>query len=132
MKGIDLLIVWDHPGGNLPMLSVLGSEAMKSDRPNIVRIMADDLGYGDLGCYGQRITWAPRLDRLARESITKVPENAALKTYLNLGFLPVYVDANQPERWRKVFGILGPEPIPDQAAAVRAQLTDRQRAYVDV
>ena len=100
---------------------------MKSDRPNIVRIMADDLG-----CCGQRITRTPRLDRMAREGITEVPENAAVKTYLNLGFLPVYVDADQPERWRKVFGILGPEPIPDQAAAVRAQLTDRQWSYVDV
>ena len=105
---------------------------MKSDRPNIVRIMADDLGYGDLGCYGLRITWTPRLDRLARENITEVPEIAALKTHLTLGFLPVYVDADQPERWRRVFGILGLEPIPDQAAAVRAQFTDRQWDYMGV
>lgn len=117
MKGIDLPIVWDQPGDNLPMLSDFESEAMKSDRTNIVRIIAGDLGYGDLGCYGQRITWTPRLDGLARESITKVPENAALKTYLNLGFLPVYVDADQPERWRRVFGILGVESIPDQACS---------------
>ena len=54
----------------------------------------------------------------------------ALKTYLNLGFLPVYVDSDQAERWRKIFGIFGLEPIPDQAAVVRAQLTDRQWAYV--
>ena len=56
----------------------------------------------------------------------------AVKTYLNLGFLSVHVDADQPERWRKVFGILGVEPIPDQAAVVRGQLTDRQWAYVGV
>lgn len=31
--------------------------------------MADDLGYGDLGCYGQRVTKTPRIDRLAREGI---------------------------------------------------------------
>ena len=95
------------------MLSDFESEAMKSDRTNIVRIMADDLGYGGLGCYGQRITWTPRLDGLAREDITEVPENAVLKPYLNLGFPPVYVDADQPERWRRAFGILGVELIPD-------------------
>lgn len=39
------------------------------DQPNIVLIMADDLGWGDLGCYGQKKIRAPRLDRLAAEGI---------------------------------------------------------------
>lgn len=33
--------------------------------PNIVFIMADDLGYGDLGCYGQKLIQTPSIDRLA-------------------------------------------------------------------
>jgi arylsulfatase A-like enzyme len=37
------------------------------DRPNIVFIMADDLGYGHLGCYGQKKIRTPRIDRMARE-----------------------------------------------------------------
>jgi arylsulfatase A-like enzyme len=37
--------------------------------PNIVFILADDLGYGDLGCYGQRRIKTPCLDRLAREGM---------------------------------------------------------------
>ncbi len=40
-------------------------QAGPSDRPNIVYIMADDLGYGELGCYGQKKIPTPNLDRLA-------------------------------------------------------------------
>ena len=40
---------------------------MENAQPNVVWIMADDLGWGDLGCYGQQITKTPRLDRMARE-----------------------------------------------------------------
>jgi arylsulfatase A-like enzyme len=38
-------------------------------KPNIVFIMADDLGYGDLGCYGQKKIQTPNIDLLAREGI---------------------------------------------------------------
>jgi arylsulfatase A len=40
-----------------------------STRPNIVFIMADDMGYGDLGCYGAVKIVTPIMDRLAREGI---------------------------------------------------------------
>ena len=38
-------------------------------RPNIVLINADDLGYGDLGCYGNKEMIAPNIDRLAKEGV---------------------------------------------------------------
>jgi arylsulfatase A-like enzyme len=41
-----------------------GAEAA---RPNVVFILADDLGWGDLGCYGNRDIRTPNLDRLARQ-----------------------------------------------------------------
>src|SRR5688500_19927132 len=37
--------------------------------PNIVLMYADNLGYGDLGCYGNQAVKTPRLDRLAREGV---------------------------------------------------------------
>ncbi|MGH7959097.1 MAG: arylsulfatase [Opitutaceae bacterium] len=43
--------------------------AAASSRPNLIWIMADDLGYGDLGCYGQKIIKTPNLDRMAREGL---------------------------------------------------------------
>jgi len=39
----------------------------KPERPNIVFILADDLGYGDLACYGRRDISTPNLDRLAEQ-----------------------------------------------------------------
>lgn len=39
-----------------------------ADPPNVVVILADDLGYGDLGCYGGKIK-TPRIDRLAAEGV---------------------------------------------------------------
>jgi arylsulfatase A len=48
----------------------LSGYAVEPDRkPNIIFIMADDLGYGDLGCYGQKIFRTPTLDRLAAEGM---------------------------------------------------------------
>jgi arylsulfatase A-like enzyme len=50
-------------------LLVTGLCAAPSRLPNLVFILADDLGYGDLGCYGQQKIKTPNLDRLAREGM---------------------------------------------------------------
>lgn len=43
--------------------------AEAADKPNIVFVMADDLGYGDLGCYGSELIQTPRLDAMAEQGI---------------------------------------------------------------
>jgi arylsulfatase A-like enzyme len=63
--------------------------------PNIVFILADDLGYGDLGCYGQKKIQTPNIDKLAKDGMrfTQVysgstvcaPSRCALMTGLHTG-----------------------------------------------
>ena len=43
--------------------------SVTTKKPNIIFIMSDDMGYGDLGCYGQTMIKTPNIDRLAREGI---------------------------------------------------------------
>ncbi len=49
---------------------VAGSPAANpAEQPNIVLILTDDMGYGDLGCYGHPVARTPNVDRLAREGV---------------------------------------------------------------
>ena len=73
----------------------LSSTARAQAKPNIIYILADDLGYGDLGCYGQREIQTPNIDRLAAEgmrftqhyagSTVCAPSRCALMTGLHTG-----------------------------------------------
>lgn len=47
------------------ILSPFAVNAQKSEKPNIVFILCDDMGYGDLGCYGQKYINTPNLDKMA-------------------------------------------------------------------
>lgn len=51
-------------GGNL-----LGAETLAGKRPNIVFVLTDDQGYGDLSCHGNPILKTPNIDRLHREGV---------------------------------------------------------------
>src|SRR5579884_1617910 len=52
---------------SLALTSPLQAQAAR--KPNILLILADDLGYGDLGCYGQKKIKTPNIDRLAAEGM---------------------------------------------------------------
>src|SRR5258706_7240146 len=70
-----------------------------SGKPNIILIVADDLGYGDVGCYGQQKIETPNIDKLAKQGLkftqfyagTAVcaPSRATLLTGLHTGHVPV-------------------------------------------
>lgn len=91
-----------------------------NNRPNIVYILADDLGYGDLSCYGQKKFSTPHIDKMAAEGMlftqhyagctVCAPSRCALMTGLHTGH--TFVRGNkevQPE---------GQLPIPDETFTV--------------
>ena len=51
---------------SLIILSCYSLHVVAADKPNIIVIMADDMGFSDLGCYGGEIE-TPNIDQLARE-----------------------------------------------------------------
>ena len=78
----------------------------KTKRPNIIFILADDLGYGDLGCFGQKIIQTPNIDSIAAEgmiftdhyagSTVCAPSRCCLMTGLHSGHALVRGNARVP------------------------------------
>lgn len=99
-------------------------------RPNIVLVVADDLGYGELGCYGQAHVATPNIDRLAGEGVRATqcysaapvcaPSRAALLTGLHTGHAPIRDN-------RETAGE-GQAPLPSAATTVADDL--RAAGYV--
>ena len=98
--------------------------------PNIIYIIADDLGYGDLSCYGQQRFQTPNLDRLAESGMrftqhyagTTVcaPSRSVLMTGLHTGHTPIRGNKEwQPE---------GQWPLPDSAYTLAEML--KEAGYV--
>lgn len=53
----------------VPPAQAAAAAAEPQTPPNLVVILADDLGYGDLGAYGQKLIKTPRIDQLAAEGL---------------------------------------------------------------
>lgn len=78
------------------MLMPMASNALcKPKKPNVLFVLCDDMGYGDLGCYGQKLIRTPHLDNMAREGMrftqaysgspVSAPSRAALMTGQHTG-----------------------------------------------
>ena len=57
--------------GVAALLPLVGSTAIAQQRPNILYIMCDDMGWGDLSCYGQQRFRTPNIDRLAQQGMRR-------------------------------------------------------------
>ncbi len=95
-------------------------------RPNIVFIMADDLGYADLSCYGRRDFATPRIDRLAREGVrftqayANSPVCSATRVALMTGRYQYRLRAGLDEPLRDGSGIGLPPEHPSLPSLLRA------------
>ena len=113
--------------GLLIAISLYSNAANNSSKPNIIFILCDDMGYGDLGCYGQKYIQTPNLDRMAQEGMlftqayagspVSAPSRASLMTGQHTGH--THVRGNK-EYWKNVpavayginkdFSVVGQEP----------------------
>ena len=53
----------------LALVPCLSIGSLRAERPNIILMMADDLGYSELGSYGQKLIRTPHLDQIAAEGM---------------------------------------------------------------
>ena len=87
------------------------------EKPNVIFIITDDLGHGDLGCYGQKRIHTPSIDRLASEGMrftahysgncVCAPSRCVLMTGLHPGH--AYIRDNRQARGYSE----GQEPVPE-------------------
>jgi arylsulfatase len=96
-------------------------------KPNIIFIMADDMGYGEAGCYGQKIIQTPNIDKIAREGIkftqfysgqaVCAPARCSLLTGYHMGHS--YIRNNgQPKERNPITPFPGQNPIPDSILTI--------------
>lgn len=96
----------------------------KTKQPNIIFILADDLGYADIGCYGQQKTETPHLDKMAKEgmrftqfysgSTVCAPARTSLMTGLHTGHTPI--------RGNKTYSPEGQTPLAENFITIASLL----------
>lgn len=124
-----------------PDRAAWAQDRSKPERPNIIYILADDLGYQELGCYGQKWIQTPNIDRLAREGMkftqhysgqaVCAPSRCALMTGKHMGHAYIRNNGNPRDlqKFRDQHGweFPGQHPIPDEEVTLAELL--RARGY---
>ena len=90
----------------LVLAAFMAQPATAAARPNIIYILADDLGYGDLGSYGQKLILTPRLDAMAAQGMRFTqhyagapschPSRCVLFTGLHTGHSRIRANSDRP------------------------------------
>lgn len=92
-------------------------QAGKVQRPNIIFILADDLGIGDIGCYGQKIISTPNIDQLAKEGMqfSRYYSGSSVCAPARTTFMTGMHTGHTPVRGNKTFPPEGQFPLPDSS-----------------
>lgn len=127
-------------------IAVAGCSGSENGRPNIILIIADDLGYGDTGPYGQSKTETPNIDRLAAEGLrfthhyagspVCAPSRCVLLTGMHTGHSQVRGNDEWPERgdvwsYRAMIAdssLEGQRPLSDSTITIASIL--REQGYI--
>jgi arylsulfatase A-like enzyme len=93
------LVSWFGAGVCSASTCSCANQQKTNEKPNIIYIIADDLGYGDLGCYGQKLIKTPHIDQLSKEGIrftqfysgstVSAPSRSSLVTGFHTGHAPI-------------------------------------------
>lgn len=145
MKTKEMLLLAGAGALTLPVAATGNDSGMRqSERPNVLIIMCDDMGYGDLGCYGQPYISTPCIDSMAAQGLrftqayagspVSAPSRASLMTGQHSGHCEV---RGNKEYWRDVptvkygrntdFSIVGQHPY-DSAHIVLPEIF-KDRGY---
>lgn len=118
---LNVITTWASTGNKQTMTSMVNNKIVK---PNIIYILADDLGYGDLSCYGQKKFSTPNIDKLADEGMlftshyagctVCAPSRSSLLTGQDTGHTPI--------RGNKDFGAEGQWPLKGEAFTIAEML----------
>lgn len=126
-EAMESKLFWAGIGAIAATMSATAATPESGNRPNILYIMCDDMGYGDLGCYGQQIISTPNIDSLARQGMrftqayagspVSAPSRATFMTGQHSGHTRV---RGNKEYWQSVpmvaygnnldFSVVGQEP----------------------
>lgn len=101
-----------------------GQKAAATKRPNIIFILADDLGYGDIGCYGQQKISTPNIDALAKSGIrfTQYYSGSTVCAPARASFMTGFHTGHTPVRGNITLKPEGQFPLPEPAVTIAMEL----------
>jgi arylsulfatase len=134
--GLLPITIWS--GSILQAQPLAGAQGTADEQPNIILIVADDLGYGEVGCYGQTWIQTPNIDKIAETGIrftqfycgqaVCAPSRCSLMTGMHQGHAWIRDNGNPPERGNPRPDDLyfpGQHPIPDETVTVAELLKSK-------
>ncbi len=113
----------------LSVASVTAQQKAKLISPNIIFILADDLGYADIGCYGQQKIETPNIDKLAKQGLkfTQFYSGSTVCGPARCSFLTGLHTGHTVIRGNKPFAPEGQTPLPDSVITLASLM--QQNGY---